>query len=300
VERLSQASKLSLDVAMRQSRNSGRPWGSAKLANAAGNETGSGFSVPCSQAIRAKSDFSPPGSSVKRKTRFLRVEGSRPRREFQAGPANYVVQSAVAENDFVVSKLVAESLAGALPRGAAHFENVRKICGEVHANGNVGGLGAIVQEANLHVAGGTTEKLQAKNMQRSAGQCCKAVGVAVNIGQVHRQERVVFADVGAQQQRLVLVDVHGELRQMPALGMKKTELGRSDEFDVTEAVEHGKRVAVLQNARAVVRQRGGRSNVVFVLQPNDIRQCEALPYRVSEESSRGAGSAKLSAVASNS
>jgi hypothetical protein len=82
--------------------------------------------------------------------------------------------------------------------------------------------------------------------------------------------------------------------------VEKTELGRADQFDVAETVEDSKRVAVLEDAGPVIRQGGRRSNVIFVLEPNDVSQCETFPYRVSEESSRGAASVILSAAASNS
>src|SRR5215813_2924767 len=144
----------------------------------------------------------------------------------------------------------------------------------MEAYGDTRGFRAVVEQTNLDVTTGTPKELQAEDVQRAARNHCAVFVLAVHVREVDRQKRVVFADGGAQEQWLPPVDVNGELREVAALGVEKTELGRADQFDVAEAVEDSKCVAVLEDAGSVIRQGGGRSNVIFVLEPNDVSQGE--------------------------
>src|SRR5262245_1439696 len=230
-------------------------------------------------------------------TRFLRIQRSGFRRKLKTRSANNSVQPAISEHRAVLAYFIVQTLAGAFTSSATHFKNIGKVSAEVYPHRNGGRVGAVIEQTDLNITSGSTKELQPEDVQRSLRQSGKAV--VINIGEIHREERIVFADGGAQKQRLAFVYMNGELRKVTALRMKKAKLGQPDKLDVSEPVEHGESVTGLEDSRAVVRQGGGRSNVVFVLEPNDVCQ-EALPYRVSEESSRGAGSAKVSAVRSNS
>src|SRR5262249_26081387 len=158
-------------------------------------------------------------------------------------------------------------LAGAFTSCAAHFKNIGKVSAEPYPYRNAGRVGTVIEETDLNITSGPTKELQAEDVQRSVRQGGKAV--VVDIGQIYRKKRIVFAYGGAQKQGLALVYMNGELRKVAALRVKKAELGQSDKLDVSEPVEHGESVAVLEDSCAVVRQGGGRSNVVLVLEPND-------------------------------
>jgi hypothetical protein len=57
-----------------------------------------------------------------------------------------------------------------------------------------------------------------------------------------------------------------------ALGVKEAELGEPQIFDVTVAIENGESVAAFEHARAVIHQCGGCADVIFVGNPDNVRQ----------------------------
>src|SRR5689334_5543178 len=63
-DRVSQESKLSLDVVIRQSSSCAPSEGELKLENATGNERGSGRSVSCSQATKPNNEYSKLGCNA--------------------------------------------------------------------------------------------------------------------------------------------------------------------------------------------------------------------------------------------
>jgi hypothetical protein len=59
---------------------------------------------------------------------------------------------------------------------------------------------------------------------------------------------------------------------MAALRVKEPELGESQIFNVAVTVENGERVAAFEHTGAIVDQCGGRPDVVFVGNPDNVRQ----------------------------
>jgi hypothetical protein len=58
---------------------------------------------------------------------------------------------------------------------------------------------------------------------------------------------------------------------------EKAELYRSKFFNVAEAIENGKSFPVFQNARAVIGQRGRRTDVIFIFDGDNIFQQRFYP-----------------------
>ena len=75
----------------------------------------------------------------------------------------------------------------------------------------------------------------------------------------------------------MLIDAHRKSGKMAALGVKKTELRGPKGFDVSISVKNGKSVAIFEHAGAVVRQRGRSSNIIFIFNPDNVRQGETVP-----------------------
>ena len=78
--------------------------------------------------------------------------------------------------------------------------------------------------------------------------------------------------VEPQQQGLLLIEAHRETRQVAALRVKEPELRKSQVFNIAVTVENGERVAAFEHAGAVVHQRGGCADVIFVGNPDNVRQ----------------------------
>jgi hypothetical protein len=57
---------------------------------------------------------------------------------------------------------------------------------------------------------------------------------------------------------------------MPALGVEETELQRPERFNVAIAIEDGERVAVFQNARAMIRETRSRAHVIFIVNGENV------------------------------
>jgi hypothetical protein len=64
---------------------------------------------------------------------------------------------------------------------------------------------------------------------------------------------------------------------MPALGVEKSELRGPQGFDVSISVENRKSVAILEHTGAVVSQCGRSSNIIFIFDPDNVRQSETVP-----------------------
>jgi hypothetical protein len=54
--------------------------------------------------------------------------------------------------------------------------------------------------------------------------------------------------------------------------VEQPELGESQIFNITVTVENGERVAAFEHTGAVVNQCGGRADIVFVGNPDNVRQ----------------------------
>lgn len=96
----------------------------------------------------------------------------------------------------------------------------------------------------------------------------------IDIGDVDGEEGVVFADGGAEQQRLLLIDAHGEAGKMAGFGVKEAELGYTKIFDVAKAVGDEERIAGFEHTSAIVRERGRSADVIFVGDADNVRQNE--------------------------
>jgi len=83
---------------------------------------------------------------------------------------------------------------------------------------------------------------------------CFSVGRIAHISQIDRQKCIVITDRRTEQKRLMPIQLHCEAGNVPALGVKKSELRGAHGFNVAEAVEHSERIAVFEDSGSIVRQ----------------------------------------------
>src|SRR3954452_9483986 len=126
------------------------------------------------------------------------------------------------------------------------------------------------------VAGGLPQKLCTENVDGTAGQQALAVLRRIHIRQIDGQEGVVVADGGTQQHGLLLVQPQSKAREMPAFRMEQAELRRAEIFNISVSIEYCEGVSALEHTRAVVRQCGGSADVIFVGDPDYVRQYKSV------------------------
>ncbi len=94
------------------------------------------------------------GFQLEAKESFARRERCRGRREFQARPAEYVVQPAVSEYRGISVDDIRQSIALARALGAAHLEDVGEVRVELEEQRKAHRLQAVVQNAQVFVVAG--------------------------------------------------------------------------------------------------------------------------------------------------
>src|SRR6185312_1646329 len=84
--------------------------------------------------------------------------------------------------------------------------------------------------------------------------------IHVGVGQINRQQRVVVAQVGSEQQRLHAVEQQFEMRQETGVAVEQSVGAAGRRADIAVAVEYGEGIVVFERA-ARPRSRAGRWNV---------------------------------------
>ena len=80
-------------------------------------------------------------------------------------------------------------------------------------------------------------------------------------GKVGGEEKIITANGATQQERPGVADVQHQFREEPSALLKKAFFARTKCFDVAPTVKYGKKIAVLEDPRAVVRRRCCSCNV---------------------------------------
>jgi hypothetical protein len=111
--------------------------------------------------------------------------------------------------------------------GAAYLKNVREVRVKSDHQHKLHRLQPVVQQPNVLVAAGLSQKLRAENMHGTPRQQVVAILRRIHIGQINGQEGVVVPDRGAQQHWLLLIQSEGKPRKVPALGVEQPELRRA-------------------------------------------------------------------------
>jgi len=215
------------------------------------------------------------------------VEGGRLAAEAQA-PGD-PVQPPVAQLGPVGPGRQAQGLARALPAHPAHLEDVREVGLEGQGQDEVDLLQAVVGDPERLVAGPLVQEGGAEDVDQPTRQEAVLANLDVGIGEVHGEEDVVVPDRGAEQK-----GAHAgqpELQPGEESGPVVVEplLPQAQGDDVARVVEDGEGVPVLEHSGPLVRPRGGRQDVVLVLQLDDVFHATASPHQRATPGARPAG-----------
>src|SRR5579864_3029192 len=112
-------------------------------------------------------------------------------------------------------------------------------------------------------------------MKGPPGRNNAPITVDVRVHHVDCEELAIFVNCGAQQLGDAAIQTQGKSREVSGAAVVETLLADSDPFNVTQAVEDGEGLAVLEHARAIVRQRRCGQDVELILYLDDVFQCYA-------------------------
>ena len=110
---------------------------------------------------------------------------------------------------------------------------------------------------------------RAKDVDRPPPDDDLAVVQHGRIGQVHRQLRVVAIDDAAQEERPCRAEADSQPGQKPRVLVVEPEFSLAPQLEVAEAIEHGKRVPMLENVGAIVHAGRRRQDVELILDLDD-------------------------------
>src|SRR5579864_2197215 len=101
------------------------------------------------------------------------------------------------------------------------------------------------------------------------------IAVDVRVHHVDCEELAIFVNCGAQQLGDAAIQTQGKSREISGAAVIETLLADSDALNVTQAVEYGEGLAVLEHTRAIIRQRRCGQDVELILYLDDVFQCYA-------------------------
>src|SRR5712672_4594375 len=131
-----------------------------------------------------------------------------------------LVQSQVTQRHRFYLHLGRQKTASLATRCSADFKNVRVISVELKRKGQICERQPIVREAQLLIADSIVQEFGAIDMERAARDSVPVFSLNVHIRKVHRQERIVVADCGTQQQWSLPVEANGHAIEVTAFGVK--------------------------------------------------------------------------------
>ena len=163
--------------------------------------------------------------------------------------------------------------AAVLPPQAADLEQVGEVAVEQHGQAQIDRSFAMVLDRQPLICRVAPEKNRAHDVQGVLRQHEMLVEIHVGIGQIDRQQRVVVAQVGAEQQRLHPVEQQFEMREKTRVAVEQAVGAAGRRADIAVAVEHDERVVVLERA-ARPRDRTRRWNI-----ERRLRKCVERQFR---------------------
>ena len=134
--------------------------------------------------------------------------------------AALAIQSVIRQQNLRFADNATSRMTTALPAKTASFEDIGKIVVEVHGNRKLAILDSVVLKSDPYVHHAVTKKSRSGDMDRILRQYDAIADHDVRIAQVHLHVEIVVADVGAEQQRLGIVDQQLELRQEARVGIE--------------------------------------------------------------------------------
>src|SRR5947209_4477504 len=92
----------------------------------------------------------------------------------------------------------------------------------------------------------------------------------IGVGEVDCEYDIVFANCGTEQERTHAAKLEFESREMACFVVEDTLLAETNRLNVTASIEDGKRIAMQQDARAVVCKGRGCADVELLADFNDV------------------------------
>ena len=135
------------------------------------------------------------------------------------------------------------------PLDAAHLEQVGEIGGEIDGQPAGPGIDVEIMDGDALVAGALPEEFRPPDMQGFARQHDGAVLVDIGIGEIHGQDDIVVLHRAGQKQRPLAVDQKLDTRQIARVVVKKTARRQAWRHAITQGIEHGEGVTLLEGAR---------------------------------------------------
>ncbi len=131
---------------------------------------------------------------------------------------------------------------------AADFKQIGEVVIEQQRQFKAGAAVAMVLHADALIGGTAPEEDRAHDVQQILLQHEAALAVDVRVGEIDRQGRIVVAQIGAEQQRLKVVEHELQPREVAGVVMEQAVRSAGRRADVTMTVEHDEGVVVLERA----------------------------------------------------
>ncbi|MEY9170404.1 hypothetical protein ABIF15_001636 [Bradyrhizobium elkanii] len=183
----------------------------------------------------------------------------RPWIEMQRGDPRLLVEAAIFQHHVGRAEQFARADATPRPALAAHLEQIGKVVVEQQREIEARGMIAVILQADALIGRAAPQEDRAHDVQRVLRQGQTVVAIDVGIGEVDRQRRIVVAHVGAEQERLHVLQHHFQPRQVAGVGVEQAVRPAGRGADVAMAVEHDEGVVMLERAPRPRRGPGHRN-----------------------------------------
>ena len=209
------------------------------------------------------------GCGDEQRVRLLRLELELPRRrvdrqprrtriEMQPRGARDVIEAAIVEQHVGRPEQPARADAAALAPLAANFKQIGEVIVEQQCQSEAGAAVAMILHADALIGGAAPQEDRAHDVQQILLQVEASVTVNVGVGEIDRQGGIVVAQIGAEQQRLEIVEHELEPREVARIVVEQAIGTAGGRADVAVAVEHDEGVVVLERAPRPCRGPGHR------------------------------------------
>ncbi len=148
--------------------------------------------------------------------------------------------------------------APARPLFAAYFEQIREITVEQQGHIKTRRPVAMVLQADPLIGRSAPQKDGADDVEHVLLQHDPAVAIDIGIGEIDRQCRIIIAQVGAEQQRLDVIQYKFQSGEIAGVGVEQAVRSAGRRADVAMAVQHDEGIVMLERAPWPRRRPGHR------------------------------------------
>ena len=174
------------------------------------------------------------------------------------------IEPHVPQHSAIGGEPVLASIAPPVPARSAHFEHIAKVRVELQRQRHLDRLQRVVRDPHPLDAVAVPQCPGSEDVQRTARDDHAIALHDVRVGQIDSENRVVFADGGAQEQGTAPAEQQLESGQESRSRVIETLLALLERQDVAVQIEHAERVAVLEHAVRAPAVALGDDREVFV------------------------------------